>query len=386
MNPIQFDSTFTLPAKHTMLVSALTICLTLSLAACGPKPAENEAAKAQAVIAVELVSPVIKNWQEQITASGNVAAWQEATIGVEVGGVKLDSVLVNVGDQVHKGQLLAHFNEDTLRTDLAQQEAAVALAEANLGKANSEYDRAKLLETTGSISQQDITQYQTSAATASANLASAKALRDAAILKIRYAKIIAPDDGVISSRTATVGAVGTVGSELFKLIRNNRLEWRAEVDAENLGRIQSGKAVTLLRPDGKQVTGSVRQLAPTIDSSTRYGLVYVDLPAHSGLTAGMYVKGLFNIGIKPALTVPESTIMFRDGNNYVMKVDAENRAHQIKVSTGRRQDQQIEISNNLGTDDKLILSGASFVNDGDLVSVSTNNNNKVSINQDGRAQ
>ena len=181
---------------------------------------------------------------------------------------------------------------------------------------------------------------------------------------------------MISSRTATVGAVGTVGSELFKLIRNSRLEWRAEVNAENLGRIQSGKAVTLLRPDGKQVTGSVRQLAPTIDSSTRYGLVYVDLPAHSGLTAGMYVKGLFGIGVKTALVVPESTIMFRDGNNYVMKVDAENRAHQIKITTGRRQDQQIEISNNLSTDDKLILSGASFVNDADLVSVSANNTNK----------
>ena len=369
------DSIFTRKIVRVFLISGLAI----GLVACGSKSPSGDAAKAQPVIAVELVSPAVRDWQEQIIASGNVAAWQEATIGVEVGGVKLDSVLVNVGDQVHKGQLLAQFNEDTLRTDLAQQEAAVALADANLAKANSEYDRAKLLETTGSISQQDITQYQTSAATASANLASAKALRDAAILKIRYAKIIAPDDGVISSRTATVGAVGTVGSELFKLIRNNRLEWHAEVDAENLGRVQVGKAVTLLRPDGKQVTGSVRQLAPTIDSSTRYGLVYVDLPAHSGLTAGMYVKGLFSTGVKPALTVPESTIMFRDGNNYVMKIDAENHAHQIKVTTGRRQDQQIEISNNLSTDDKLILSGASFVNDGDLVSVSTN----TSINKGG---
>jgi RND family efflux transporter MFP subunit len=370
------DSRFTRASVRTLLISGLGIGLVISLVACGSKSPNGDAAKAQPVIAVELVSPAVRDWQEQITASGNVAAWQEATIGVEVGGVKLDSVLVNVGDQVHKGQLLAQFNEDSLRTDLAQQEAAVALADANLGKANSEYDRAKLLETTGSISQQDITQYQTTAATANANLASAKALRDASLLKIRYAKIIAPDDGVISSRTATVGAVGTVGSELFKLIRNSRLEWRAEVDAENLGRIQSGKAVTLLRPDGKQVTGSVRQLAPTIDSSTRYGLVYVDLPAHSGLTAGMYVKGLFGIGVKTALVVPESTIMFRDGNNYVMKVDTENRAHQIKITTGRRQDQQIEISNNLSTDDKLILSGASFVNDGDLVSVSANNTNK----------
>jgi len=369
MKYLSFDSRFTRTSIQALLISTLS----MALMACGSKSPNAEVAKAQPVIAVELVSPVIRDWQEQIIASGNVAAWQEATIGVEVGGVKLDSVLVNVGDQIHKGQLLAQFNEDSLRTDLAQQEAAVALAEANLGKANSEYDRAKLLETTGSISQQDITQYQTTAATASANLASAKALRDASLLKIRYAKIIAPDDGVISSRTATVGAVGTVGSELFKLIRNNRLEWRAEVDAENLGYIQSGKAVTLLRPDGNKVTGSVRQLAPTIDSSTRYGLVYVDLPPRSGLTAGMYVKGLFSIGVKPALVLPESTIMFRDGNNYVMKVDAENRAHQIKVTTGRRQDQQIEISDNLKTDDKLILSGASFVNDGDLVSVSAGN-------------
>jgi RND family efflux transporter MFP subunit len=334
------------------------------------------------VIAVELVSPSIKDWQEQITASGNVAAWQEASIGVEVGGVKLDNVLVNVGDQVRKGQLLARFNEDSLQTDLAQQEAGVSLSEANLAKANSEYDRAKLLETTGSISQQDITQYQTTAATASANLASAKASRDAALLKIRYAKIIAPDNGVISSRTATVGTVGTVGSELFKLIRNNRLEWRAEIDAENLGCIQSGRAVTVMRPDGSKITGSVRQIAPTIDSNTRYGLVYVDLPPRNDLTAGMYVKGLFSIGVKPALIVPESTIMFRDGNNYVMTVDADHHAHQIKVTTGRRQAQQIEITNNLSKDDKLILSGASFVNDGDLVSVIAN----TSTNEEGKTQ
>jgi RND family efflux transporter MFP subunit len=349
---------------HQFLVLIVTLA-TLLFAACSDS--SKPALAPSPVLTVELVSAVREAWPEYLVASGEIAPWQEASIGTELTGIRLEEVLVNVGDAVAKGQLLARYSEEALRIDLAQLNASVAGAAANLEKAQADLRRADRLETTSAMSEQAILAYRTEAKAAAAQLAFAQAQRDAAALQLQYARVLAPDDGVISARTATVGAVNSMGTELFRLVRQNRLEWRAEIPAESLRRLQPGDSATVETLDGMQVKGLVRQVAPTADAATRNGIAYVDLPAGSGLLAGMYAAGRFTLAARAAMVLPESAIVMRDGNHYLMQVDAQNRVHEIKVATGRRQDDQLEILGDLDTSARFVKSGGAFLTDGDLV-------------------
>lgn len=341
--------------------------LLLSISGC--QRVEEAPTQASAALTVELVSATQENWPDRMTASGEVAAWQEASIGTEVGGLRLDEVLVNVGEPVRKGQLLARYNEDLLRADLARFAAMVTEAEAREAQARADVDRAERMKSSGAFSQQAIQGLHTQAAAAAAAVTSAQAQRDAQALKLRYARVLAPDDGVISARIATVGAVSMVGGELFRLIKQNRLEWRAEVPAAALARLAPGVEAQVQTLDGAAITGRVRQLSPMVDTGTRNGLVYVDLPAGSGLAAGMYLSGQFLLPGREAITLPESALVRRDGNSYLVKIDAQNRARELKVQTGRRQAQAIEILTPLDPADRYVKSGAAMLSVGDLVQV-----------------
>lgn len=347
-------------------VLALGLSVTL-LAACGAK--REEAVSTRPVVSVELATPVTAQWPDVLEVSGEIAPWQEAIIGTELSGVRLDQVLADIGDHVSKGQLLARYNEDALRAELANLDALVSQAQANLEKAQMDATRGDQLEASNAIAKQAALAYHTQASVAEAQLASAKAQRVLQAVRLRNARVVAPDDGVISSRTATVGAVGVAGVELFRLVRQGRLEWRAEVPARDMARLAPDVGVEVQVPGGAAVSGKLRMLSPTVDAKTRNGTAYIALPRHSGLAAGMYVSGRFTMATRKALTVPESAIVLRDGNSYVMQVDAQNHIHQMKVVSGRRDDAAIEILSGIEPGARIVKSGGAFLSEGDLVGI-----------------
>ena len=309
----------------------------------------------------------------KLTAHGNIAAWQEASVGAEIGGLRLAEVLVNVGDTVQRGQVLARFATDAVQADLAQARAVVAEASASAQEATANADRVRALLNTGVFSGQQSSQYLTAEQTAKARVESAKAVMAAQLLRLQNTEVRASDSGLISARLATVGAVVGAGSELFKLIRQGRLEWRAEVGANDLYRLPVGAAVSVAAASGSLVTGRVRTVAPTVDPQTRSGLVYVDLPSgpsrQAGLKAGMFASGEFELGSSPALTVPQQAVVVRDGFSYVFRLNADQRVSQLKVQTGRRVGERVELLDGVGAESSLVASGAGFLNDGDLVKV-----------------
>ena len=351
--------------RHYLLLPLLFAC-----AACDRSPAAAPA-EPTAALTVELVTPLQTSWPQRVAASGHIAAWQEASVGSELGGVRLDAVRVNVGDRVRAGQLLAKFNEDSLQADLVRQDAAVAEARANLDKARGDAERGISLEKSGAISNSEASQIRTTAAVAAARLQSAEAQRNVQALQLKRARVLAPDDGIISARLATVGAVVSPGTELFRLIRRGRLEWRAEVPSDALARLKPGAPAFLISGDGTRITGTLRQLAPTVDSSTLTGIAYVELGADSGLAAGMFVSGEFELASSPVLALPDSAIVFRDGNRYVMAVDGDSRIHQLKVQTGRRLGDRVEVLLGLTGKERVAVGGGAFLNDGDLVGVAS---------------
>lgn len=331
-------------------------------------------ATAKPALAVNVVKPQARSLTHRLEANGNLAAWQEASIGADTGGLRLVEVRAEVGDSVKRGQVLAVFASETPQAEVAQARAAVAEADAASKEAAANAERARRVQA-GALSAQQLGQYLSGEASALARLQSAQASLVQAELRLKHTHVLASDAGIISQRSpqATLGAVVGQGQELFRLIRQGRLEWRAEVSAAELANIHSGQAVTVKAASGTSSRGSVRSVAPTVDAQSRNALVYVDLPASAGKNGafkpGMFAHGEFELGQRPALTVPRQALVVRDGFDYVFLVGADGRVRQTKVAVGNFGSEEVEITGGLDANSSLVGSGAGFLNDGDLVKV-----------------
>jgi RND family efflux transporter MFP subunit len=336
-----------------------------------PQAAKVPAAKP--ALTVSTVQPLQTSLPIRLTANGNIAAWEEASIGSELSGLRLNEVRVNVGDVVVAGQVLATFAGESVEADVAQARAVLMEAQANATDAMANAGRARALRASGALSAQEVNQYLTTEKTAKAKFEAARAMLDVQNLRLRHLRVIAPDSGVISDRKATVGTVTNAGAELFRMIRKGRLEWRAEVTSTELGKLKAGNAALVTAANGTQLEGKVRMIAPTVNPQDRAALVYVDLPAamdnEAPAKVGMYAKGEFDLGTSTALTVPQQAVIMRDGFSYVFRLNPGNRVGQLKIRTGRRIGEQVEVMEGLTQHAALVASGAGFLNDGDLVRV-----------------
>ena len=337
-----------------------------------PSPAKTDAGPRPA-LSVALVAPRREDWPRTLAAQGNVTAWQEAAVGAELSGFRVTSVLVNVGDRVRKGQTLATVNPETVAADVAQARASVAEAEAVLGEARANAARSRDLASKGFLSPQAATQAATLEQTAAARLAAVRAKLQAEEVRLGQTRVVAPDDGTISARAATVGSLAQPGQEMFRLIRGNRLEWRAEVTASELARLAPGMHATVHLPTGAEVLGTVRTIAPTVDPQTRNAIVYVDLPVgdDSPARAGMFARGDFELGRADAISLPQTAVVQRDGFSYVFRVEPNGRVAQTKIGVGRRVGERVEVTEGLAADAQVVASGVGFLSDGDLVRVVT---------------
>jgi RND family efflux transporter MFP subunit len=361
-----------LPPAALVSVACAALCFAAALAVPNRATAKDEKPAAPTpALTVTTTQPSTASLPLGLNANGSVAAWQEAVIGSESNGLRLLEVKVNVGDVVNKGDTLAVFASETVRADVEQARAALLEAQANAAEAKANADRARALRSSGALSEQQITQYFTAERTAAARVSAAKATLEQQNLRLRFATVTAPDSGIISARSATVGAVIGAGTELFRMIRQGRLEWRAEVTASELVKIRPGTSAIVKAANGSELTGKVRMIAPTIDPQTRSALVYVDLPASAAgnapFKAGMFASGQFELGTSDAMTVPQQSVVVRDGFSYVFRLNQDQRVTQVKVQAGRRLADRIEVVSGLTSDALVVVNGAGFLNDGDLV-------------------
>lgn len=337
--------------------------------------APQSAGKGKAALSVEVTRPVKVQWQTTLMLNGSVYPWQEALVSAEIAGLRIQQVLADVGAQVSKGQLLVVLADETVKADLQKQLATVEKDKAALAEAKSNADRAREIKDSGALSAQKINEYMIAEQTARANLALSEAELENQKIRLRQTKVVAPDDGVISSRSANLGNVVSAGAELFRLVRQSRIEWRGEVNADQQNALHAGQAVNLSLPGGKKVAGTVRLISPTVDNNTRNALVYVDIPKGSA-KPGMYVQGQVDIGQQQGLAVPLSAVTYRDGFAYVFELapsgaDGISQVAQRKVQTGRTREQLIELLGGVEAGAALVLSGGAFLNDGDRVKIVT---------------
>ena len=338
----------------------------------------KDASIEQAVLSVETVLPSQDNIGSTLSADGTINAKDVANVSAKVNGVAIERILVEEGQRVKAGQILAVFDTDAMEQQVLQAEADVAEAEATLANATADAARVLPLIDIDAISKQEADRYRTAKLQAQASLQASKARLSTQRLSVNNANVVAPVSGVISEKMAEVGMVAG-GDPLFTIIKGGILEWRADIDPKLIGEVNVGTPVQVSLPGGDSVMGQVSRIAPTADNN-RQITIYASLAANAKVRAGMYQTGEFLLGSSSAQTVPNSAIVSNDGYDYVMLVtnistkDGKNghnigRIKQQRVTLGERFGDNVTLTEPLPAESRLVKQGGSFLNNGDLVRV-----------------
>lgn len=340
-------------------------------ASANPEDSGNQ----QAVLSVETVMPNQENIGNTLSAEGTISAKDTANVSAKVNGVAIESVLVEEGQRVKAGQVLAIFDTDAMEQQILQAEADVAEAEAALANASADAARVLPLIDIDAISKQEADRYRTSELRARASLQASKARLSTQRLTLNNASVVAPVSGVISGKMAEVGMVSG-GEPLFTIIKNGVLEWQADIDPKLIGDVSVGTPVKVSLPNNQSVMGEVSRIAPTADNN-RQITIYASLATNSGARAGMYQTGEFLLGSASMQTVPNAAIVSNDGYDYVMlvtNIKTQNNKttgviKQQRVTVGERLGNSVALTGPLPTDVRLVKQGGSFLNDGDVVRI-----------------
>ncbi len=334
----------------------------------------------QAVLSVETVTPSQDNIGNTLSADGTISAKDTANVSAKVSGVAIEQVLVEEGQRVKAGQVLAIFDTDAVEQQILQAEADEAEAQASLANAKADAARVLPLIDIDAISRQEADRYRTAELRAQAALQAARARLSSQRLSLSNATVTAPVSGIISEKLIEVGQVAG-GEPLFTIIKNGTLEWQADIDPKLIGEINVGTPVKVSLPQGQSVMGKVRRIAPTA-SNNRQITIYASLANNTNARAGMYQTGEFLLGSASMQTLPNSAIVSNDGYDYVMLItdiktikETSNsdgtvgRIKQQRVTLGERFGESVAVTEPLPADSRLVKQGGSFLNEGDLVRI-----------------
>lgn len=365
-----------LDASRGWLRAAAPLVLTaaiMAVSACGRPDNETSAATSarEAVMTVTATPLERVELTRTIAMTGSVYAWQDVIIASEVGGYRVAEVLVDVGDRVKKGQRLVALSTALLAAEVATKQATLKQREAELTNAQAALERGQSLATSNLLSRSDLDRLTSEQLASQSRLEAARADLETSELRLKFTDVVAPDDGVITSRTVTVGQIAQAGNEMLRLLRNARIEWRGEAPETRLKDLAPGQGVSVITADGTPFHGRIRVVSPTISSNDRTALVYVDLPADDRLRPGMYARGQIEIGTGPAYMVPLESVVSSDGYSYVFVLSEDNTVARRRIETGAVHDGSIEVVSGIEAGERIVEKGAGFLKDGDLVNVSS---------------
>ena len=349
-------------STHWPIAVVLSVLL---LSAC-TKPAEPAQASKPA-LKVSLVQAQQAPISDDISASGTIAAREEVLLGVELTGVRVNAVLVEVGQRVKAGQVLLRLDDRTLQVEQIQVRAQAKQAQASLTVAQANAKRGAELRKRGLTSQADTDQVTAALLNAQAGIELANAALQASELRLSFATLKAPSDGIISARGVQPGTVVSAGAELLRMIKNGALEWRAELSANDFLRVKVGDIVHV-DIQNAHVEGAIRAIDAGLQMQSRTGVVYANVPEDAGLRAGTFAQGRIVLGSRSGLVLPATAIVQRDGYSYVFTVTADV-VSQKQVQLGATVERSVEVVAGLDAATAVVAEGAGFLTDGDRVQV-----------------
>lgn len=347
---------------------ALALATSLTLAACGGHGDEKDkkdGASRQTVSATTATSVALPR---TVVASGTVSAWEEVPVAAETGGLTATILYVDEGSYVRQGQPLVQMNDVLLRAQVRQQQAAVQTAEANVARDDAALARAQELKTRGFLSQASLDTALANQRASAANLASAHAALAETQTRLSQATIRAPVSGLIISRSVTKGQIISAGTELFRMVRDGRLELDAQVPETELPLIQAGQSAAVTSSQAGSTTGTVRIVTPEVNAQTRLGLARISLAPGSALKPGMFARAAIEAGTRPATVVPTDAVLYRSNKSGVFVLNADSSVRFIPVTVLSRRDDQTSVEG-LNAGVRVVVAGAGFLNEGDKVTV-----------------
>ena len=368
------------------------------LAAMTGAKAKRQAAPppAAAPPAVTVVRVAPAEFLETVLVTGSLVAREEILVAPEIEGLRIVELLVEEGERVQKGQVMARLVQETLYAQQAQNDAGLARAaaavaqakssivqaEASLREAKNAFERAKPLQKSGVVSESVYDQREAAARTAEARLVAArdglkvaeaeyaqvKAQRRELDWRMGRTEIVAPTDGVVSRRSARIGSVASasVAEPMFRIIAKGEIELDAEVPEARLPRLQQDQHVRIEVPGLEPVDGKVRLVAPEVDKATRLGRVRIFIGDKPGLRVGSFGRGIVETAKGRGLGVPTAALLFSAEGAYVQVVDG-GRVRSQKVRTGLSSGGRVAVTEGLSEGDIVVARAGTFLREGDIV-------------------
>ena len=352
---------------------AAVLALALTLAACGgEEKAKDAEAKAKGGAGssqtVTVQAAALRNLPRTITASGTISAWEEVPVGAETGGLTATAVYVDEGRYVRQGAPLVQLNDALLRAQLRQQQAAVQTAEANAARDDAALARAQELKERGFLSQASLDTALANQRSSQANLAAARAALAETQTRLSQATIRAPVSGLVISRSVTRGQIVSPGTELFRIVRDGRLELDAQVPETDLAMVRAGQSAVIASDQVGETTGTVRIVTPEVDPQTRLGVARISLSGAGGFRPGMFARARIDAGANPSVTVPTAAVLYRENRPGVYILDNQSRAR-FRPVTIQSRSQQWTAVDGVQAGARVIVQGAGFLGEGDRVRV-----------------
>ncbi len=325
-----------------------------------------EAADPPAGMAVTAITAQMQPLQSTISLNGEARPIRDIQVAAPATGVRILQLLVDEGDYVREGQPMARLDTALATAQTRAAQASVAEAESNAIRARGEYERAESIRDSGALSAEAIEQRRAAAVAADARLAAARAQLAEVNARLGGGYVRAPAAGLVIDRMAEVGR-SVDGQVLFRIAAGNQLEVAAQVAEADALALQEGQTATFTLVDGSTVDARLRRLPASIDSRTRTGEALFSLPSGTRVRAGMYLRGEAQLAPRDAIAVPQSSVLYDNGQAYVLVIDGAYHVRRANISLGLRSGDQVEVVSGLELNQRIVGSGAAFLQDGDLV-------------------
>jgi RND family efflux transporter MFP subunit len=384
-NPRQF------PLLSALLLGLASACLPVAAAFAGDaKLAQKAKPPAVTVTEAKKISFV-----DNVLVTGSLAPREEVLVGPEIDGYRLTELLAEEGDYVKKGQVLAKLSREILEAQLAQNSASlsktqasidqvrnqIAESEATLRQAEDAFNRVKPLRESGVASQASFDEREAAFRTARARLAAQKeglkfaeaeqilmqAQRQELEIKLGRTDIRAPADGIVSRRTARMGAVSSSSAEpLFRIIKDGDIELDAEVPEFYMTKLKAGQRARVeIEGDGER-KGTVRLVSQEVNTSSRLGRVRIFLGGAADLPIGMFAKAMIDAGQRDAIGVPSTAVLYQNESATVLAV-LDGKVRERTVKPGLFAGDSVEIKEGLKEGEVVVMRAGSLLRSGDSI-------------------
>lgn len=350
----------------TLAIVAVLIALTFMG---GDKAAPAGDAKEAAAPRVSVIVPGRIAVSDQVRATGSIAARREMPVGIQGEGGLVTTVLVDAGDYVRAGQVMARVDRAVQAQQVAQLTAGVQQARADLALAENELRRAQQLVAGGFVSKATIDQRNATRDSAAARVRVAQAQLDEARARLARLDIRAPDDGLVLSRAVEPGQiVGPGGQPLFRIAKDGAMEMRAAVAEQDMPKLSAGMpAVVQLVGSDRTFDGEIWLLEPTIDPQSRQGLARIALRRDTLLRPGAFASAGIRAGTAERPVLPQSAILADARGSYVYIVGADSKVVRRGVKTGEVSPTGIAVASGLIGNERVVLSAGAFLNEGEKI-------------------